>query len=401
MKPGPVLVQKFGGTSVSTPERRQCAVDHIRAAHDEGFQVAVVVSAMGRRGDPYATDTLLDLLRADGFFFYDRENYVIFTCGETISVAIMAQALRRAGIPAIGMTSVQAGIFTDGRHPEAEVVRIDTSRICGAMAEGEVPLITGAQGLATDTLAFTTLGRGWSDTSAVDIAIALGADKAEIFTDVPGVAVADPRIVPDAHWLHQVSYAAMLELARFGATVIHPRAVAAAREHSMPLVVRSTFSMEPGTRIDAVMDEAPIVGMAVLHRMWTVRIAADGVGDSTRRRWERNGVMSLEDRDHSLLVGAAARPVLEQELLAADARVIRELDDPQSWVSLVGDADALRAAMQSEARLLAGLAVAVEGVELVEHRLTYLLSGAGADHAVAALHNDLFLRQSGMMSGTA
>jgi len=204
----PILVQKFGGTSVSSPDRRQQVAAQVRAAIAAGHQVAIVVSAMGRRGDPYATDTLLDLLRGDGGPVDPRDYDLIFTCGEAISVAVMAHTLKRAGVPAVGLTSAQARIFTDGHHVEADIETIDTTRLRALMAAGQVPVVTGGQGVARDSLDYTTLGRGGSDTSGVALGVALGARRVDIFTDVAGVAVVDPRLVPGARMLRRVSYGA-------------------------------------------------------------------------------------------------------------------------------------------------------------------------------------------------
>src|SRR5450759_1519070 len=283
----PILVQKFGGTSVSTPERRQQVVGHVRRAIADGNRVAIVVSAMGRRGDPYATDTLLDLLRSDGGPVEPDDYDLMFTCGEAISAAVMSQALKRAGIPAVGLTAAQARIYTDGQHVEASIEEIDTSRLHALMAAGQVPVVTGGQGVARDTLDYTTLGRGGSDTSGVALGVALGACRVDIFTDVEGIAVVDPRLVPGARMLTRVSYAAMHELARFGAKVVHPRALMTGWAGRTPVVIRSTFSDAPGTMIGEVEDEAPIVGLALLPAMETVVLPAGAVNTATREAWER------------------------------------------------------------------------------------------------------------------
>ncbi len=376
MSRAPVLVQKFGGTSVSTPERRALVVGHVRRARAEGFAVAVVVSAMGRRGEPYATDTLLDLLRADGGPVAPADHDLIFTCGEAIAVAVVSQTLKRAGIPAVGMTSAQARIFTDGLHVEASITEIDTSRLVSLMASGQVPVVTGGQGVVPATLDFTTLGRGGSDTSGVALGAALGAERVEIFTDVDGVAVVDPRIVPGARFLSRVSYAAMHELARFGAKVVHPRALAAAWASRLPVVVRSTFSDAPGTFVSEVDDEAPLVGLATLPPMDTVVLPAGSADETTRGAWEQlRLVMSLADgAGAGLLVGAGDGKIPEMAAALAEwgLQPLRRAGRC-CWLSVVGDPAAVAAHHPRFMARFAEYDIAPLGFELIRRRCTYVV----------------------------
>jgi len=384
-----IVVQKFGGTSVSTPESRRLVVEHIRSARAAGLQVAVVVSAMGRRGDPYATDTLLDLLRAESASIDPRDYDLMFTCGEAISAAMLSHALRRAGIAAVGLTSAQVRIFTDGRHQEAEITRIETTRMRSLMAHGEVPVVTGAQGIAARTFDFTTLGRGGSDTSGVALAVALRADKVEIFTDVLGVATADPRLVPRARLLKQVSFRAMHEMARFGATVIHPRAVETGSRNRMPIVVRSTFSDDPGTLIGDVADEAPIVGVAVLPRFETVVLPPHSVDSATCERWERDGFMSLCDRrTGAVIVGTLAERTSEfrEALAARSVHTSSELHD-SCWLSVVGDESALQEAVERD--LSSHLGSEVYFDEISERRATYVIRQDARASAAEAVYSAL------------
>jgi aspartokinase len=381
-----ILVQKFGGTSVSTPECRQLVVEHVRSARAAGLQVAVVVSAMGRRGDPYATDSLLDLLRADSAPIDPRDYDLMFTCGEAISAAMLSHTLRRAGIAAVGLTSAQVRIFTDGCHQEAEITRIETTGLRSLMAHGVVPVVTGAQGIATRTFDFTTLGRGGSDTSGVALGVALHADKVEIFTDVLGVASADPRLVPRARLLRQVSFRAMHEMARFGATVIHPRAVNTGSRSHIPIVVRSTFSDDPGTLIGDVVDKAPIVGLAVLPKYETVALPAHSVDRATCERWERDGFMSLCDRrTGAVIVGTVAERVAELRAVlgARSVQILSELHD-SCWISVVGDVSALKTVGERDLSSLLGSDVYFE--EFGACRATYVIR----DHARASAAEALY-----------
>jgi aspartate kinase len=385
----PVLVQKFGGTSVSTPDRRARAVEHVRRARDEGFSVAIVVSAMGRRGDPYATDTLLDLLRADGGPVAPADYDLIFTCGETISAAVMSQALKRAGIPAVGMTSAQARIYTDGLHLEASITEIDTARVASLMAAGQVPVVTGGQGVAPATLDFTTLGRGGSDTSGVALGAALGAERVDIFTDVDGVASADPRLVPGARLLSRVSYAAMHEMARFGAKVVHPRALAAAWSSRTPVVVRSTFSNRPGTLVGEVDDESALVGLAALPPMETLRLPAGAADRATRDAWEQlRLVMSVEDAGAAgLLVGAGEdkAPELRAALAETTARPIGAAGTC-CWLSVIGEPSTLARRHPGFMARFAQEGIEPVGCELAGRRCTYIVAEAARARAAALLY---------------
>ena len=364
-------------------------VEHVRRARAQGFAVAVVVSAMGRRGEPYATDTLLDLLRADGGPVAPADYDLMFTSGEAIAVAMVSQALKRAGIPAVGMTSAQARIFTDGLHVEASITEIDTSRLVSLMASGQVPVITGGQGVVPATLDFTTLGRGGSDTSGIALGAALAAQRVDIFTDVDGVAVVDPRIVPGARVLSRVSYAAMHELARFGARVVHPRALATAWTSRTPVLVRSTFSDAPGTLVSEVDDEAPLVGLAALPPMETVVLPAGAVDQPTRASWEQvRLVMALEDRGgRELLVGAADDKAadLREALAESAAQPLRSLGQC-CWLSVVGDGAALAAHHARFMARFAEHAITPLGCELTGRRCTYVVPEAARTRAAALVY---------------
>jgi len=389
----PVLVQKFGGTSVSTAERRARVIEHVRRARDAGNQVAIVVSAMGRRGDPYATDTLLDLLRLDGAAVAPPDYDLMFTCGEAIAVAVVSHALKRAGIDAIGLTAAQARIYTDGHHVESEVVGIDTSRLRELLDEGRVPVITGGQGVVPGTLDYTTLGRGGSDTSAVAVGVALGARRVEIFTDVEGVAVADPRTVPGAPLLETISFRAMLEMARFGAKVMHPRSVAAGCRAGLPLVVRSTFSDAPGTVIHEGPDAAPIVGLAWLRGMETVILPGNAVDNEERDAWEaRRLVMTVANAEAGTLV-AGAPADKRQELAEAfsEARVTPlERLGSCGWLSVVGEGGTLRSALPGLLALLRETAGEVRAWDLSATRATFVIPDATCDAAARAVYGRLW-----------
>ncbi len=243
-----IIVQKFGGTSVATAEQREQVVRHIRSAAGQGYMVAVVVSAMGRAGDPYATDTLIRLIKHTNDRPSRRELDMAMSCGEIISASLMAQILTQAGIPATALTGAQAGIVTDDNFGNARIVEIKPEPILEVLQSGHVAVIAGFQGITRDG-EITTLGRGGSDTTAVALGAALRAEVVEVFTDVDGVMTADPRIVTEARTLQTVTYREVAEMAHMGARVIHPRAVEIAMEEQIPIKVRCTFSDAEGTLI--------------------------------------------------------------------------------------------------------------------------------------------------------
>lgn len=388
----PILVQKFGGTSVSTAECRMQVADHVQRARGEGCQIVIVVSAMGRRGDPYATDTLLDLLRGDGGPVDGRDYDMIFMCGEIISATVMAHILKREGIPAVGLTGAQALIYTDDSHGEAEIVEIDTARVQAHLERGEVPVITGCQGVIRDTRDHTTLGRGGSDTSAVALGVALNASRVEIYTDVEGVARVDPRIVPEAHLLERVSYDKMQEMARYGAQVVHHRAVRTGQQGGVPIVVRSTFSTAHGTMVADVQDEFSIVGIATLAPLETVVVDENLVGPKVRAIWERRrGIMSLVDRDtQALVVGAPSEKSGElrsavDEVGAAGGQILND----RCWISLIGESEALQERSSEDQELLGRQGIEVMYHELSDQRSTYVIAAVDAARAVRALYHEI------------
>lgn len=392
MNASPILVQKFGGTSVSTAERRLQAVEHVRRARAEGYQVAIVVSAMGRRGDPYATDTLLDLLRCDGLPVDGRDYDLMFGCGEIVSAVMMAHLLKREGIPAAGLTGGQAGIYTDGNFCEAEIVQVDPARIRYYLDRGAVPVIAGCQGIVPGTGDVTTLGRGGSDTSGVAVGMALGAALVEIYTDVEGVARADPRTVPRAGFLKAISYDRMLDMARYGAGVVHPRAVRTARAGQVPVAVRSTFSMAPGTTIAQVADEHPLLGLAMLGPLRTVVLGRVRPGARVREEWERcRLIMTLEDAESGDLVASAAPNRLGELRMAARECGVEGSwpEGEQAWVSLVGSEEALRDQCGRALDVLARAGIAVPFCELAGGRGTFVVSAGRAHDAVRSLYHNL------------
>ncbi|GGA39334.1 aspartate kinase [Paenibacillus physcomitrellae] len=243
-----VLVQKFGGTSLATSEAREFVLKHIERELAEGYRLVVVVSAMGRKGDPYATDTLLDLAAANGNALPPREKDLLMSCGEIISAATLCSLLQAKGISSTVLTGAQAGFRTDDHFGSARILDVVPDRIFKEFEDKSVVIVTGFQGVSANG-DFTTLGRGGSDTSATALGAALRAEMVDIYTDVNGILTADPRLVEDAKPLTYVSYAEICNMAHQGAKVIHPRAVEIAMQAGVPVRVRSTFSDEKGTLV--------------------------------------------------------------------------------------------------------------------------------------------------------
>ena len=242
-----LLVQKFGGTSVADVERIGNVARRIAQCREDGHDLVIVVSAMG-----HTTDELTALARAISPQPPQREMDMLLATGEQVSIALLSMALQALGVPAVAMTGTQAGIVTESTFGRARILEIRTDRLRRLLNDGQVVVVAGFQGTSSGvagTPEITTLGRGGSDTSAVALAAALGADACEIYTDVPGVLTTDPRKVADAQLMESVSCDEMLELASLGAAVLHPRAVEIARNYGVPLWVRSSWSDGPGTRL--------------------------------------------------------------------------------------------------------------------------------------------------------
>ena len=272
------VVMKFGGTSVSGPERLKAVAQRLVGAHEAGNRVVGVLSAMGD-----TTDELLDLAQQMSSRPDPRELDMLISVGERISCALAAMAIVDLGHEAISLTGSQAGIVTDTVHGKAKIVEVRAKRIHDALDAGRIVLVAGFQGISNESLDVTTLGRGGSDTTAVALAAALGADFCEIYTDVEGVFTADPRIVPEARKLHVVSYDEMLEMAASGARVLQLRSAEFARNHDVRLHVRSTFADADGTWIteedDPMLEKAMISG--VVHTREELVYRVTGLGADT------------------------------------------------------------------------------------------------------------------------
>ncbi|MDQ1146690.1 aspartate kinase [Bacillus sp. SORGH_AS 510] len=276
-----IIVQKFGGTSVKDEKSRKHAQGHIEKALAEGYKVVVVVSAMGRKGDAYATDTLLSLIGGNLSKISKREHDLLLSCGEIISSVVFANMLLDSGINALALTGAQAGFRTNNDHTNAKITEMKCERLLRELEHNDVVVVAGFQGAAKNG-DITTIGRGGSDTSAAALGAALNAEWIDIFTDVEGIMTADPRIAENARPLSVVTYTEVCNMAYQGAKVIHPRAVEIAMQAKVPIRIRSTYSDNLGTLVTTLnknnrgsdIKERVVTGIAHVSNVTQIKVFA-------------------------------------------------------------------------------------------------------------------------------
>jgi len=269
-----LIVQKYGGTSVADAERIKNVARRIAAVRDDGNQVVVVISAMGK-----TTDELVKLAYQISESPSERELDVLLSTGEIVSSTLLAMMLREMGYEAISLSGAQAGIQTDATYSRARILKVESRRVVTELEKGNIVIVAGFQGI-TDEMDITTLGRGGSDTTAVALAASLGAEACQIYTDVDGVYTADPRIVPEAVKSVEISYDEMLEMASYGVGVLHPRAVELGELYKIPILVASSFTQNPGTLIHggAAMEVRNKV-RGIAHDLDVAKITVVGIPD--------------------------------------------------------------------------------------------------------------------------
>jgi aspartate kinase len=301
-----LIVQKYGGTSVGSVERIQAVAQRVLKATQAGNSLVVVVSAMGK-----TTDGLVKLANQISTSPSRREMDMLLSTGEQVSIALLSMALQELGQPAISLTGAQVGIVTEAEHTRARILNIQPDRIERHLKDGKVVVVAGFQGISSTTdLEITTLGRGGSDTSAVALAAALQADACEIYTDVPGILTADPRIVPDAQLMTDITSDEMLELASLGAKVLHPRAVEIAKNYGVTLVVRSSWTDDPGTRVVSPIPQLrSLEGLEIAHPVDAVEFDTDQAKVALLRIPDRPGIaarlfgeIAVQDLDVDLII---------------------------------------------------------------------------------------------------
>lgn len=284
-----LIVQKYGGTSVGTVDRIQAVANRVKQTVQAGNSVVVVVSAMGK-----TTDGLVKLANDITPNPSRREMDMLLSTGEQVTIALLSMALQAIDQPAISLTGAQVGIITEAHHTRARILNIATDRLNRHLQSGEVVVVAGFQGVSlSEDLEITTLGRGGSDTSAVALAAALKADFCEIYTDVPGILTADPRLVEDARLMSEITCDEMLELASLGAKVLHPRAVEIARNYGVPLVVRSSWTDDPGTWVTSPAPQPrSLEGLEIARPVDAVEFDTDQAKVALLRVPDRPGVAS-------------------------------------------------------------------------------------------------------------
>jgi aspartate kinase len=397
-----LVVMKFGGSSVGDTDKLKRVAERLVAAREAGTKVVAVLSAMGK-----TTDELIRLAHEVSPSPHPREYDLLVSTGERISNALCAMAIHDLGHEAVSLTGSQAGIVTDDSHTKAKIVEVRAQRIHEALKEDKIVLVAGFQGVSTSTNDVTTLGRGGSDTTAVALAAALGADACEIFTDVPGVFTADPRIVPDALKLDAVTYEEMLEMSASGAKVMALRSIEVARSYGVKLRVRSTFEAGEGTWIgeedDVVLEKAIISG--VTHDTSEAKVSIIGVPDrpgiaaQVFRALAGAGVnidMIVQNvsRDGAATISftlpktdlVAADPVLESLAAELDAAGV-ERDPDIAKISLIG------AGMKSHPGVaadmfdaLAEAGINIEVISTSSIRVSCVVRASDVERAVQAVH---------------
>lgn len=300
-----LVVQKYGGTSVGTVERIKAVAHRIQKTVRHGNNLVVVVSAMGK-----TTDTLVNLAQEISANPCRREMDMLLSTGEQVTIALLSMALQELGQPAISLTGAQVGIVTEAEHSRARILQICTDRLKKHLSFGEVVVVAGFQGVSnSEDLEITTLGRGGSDTSAVALAASLKAERCEIYTDVPGILTTDPRLVPTAQLMTEITADEMLELASLGAKVLHPRAVEIARNFGMPLVVLSSWSDRPGTKVISPLSHPrSLQGMEIAKPVDGIEIDRNQAKVALLRVPDRPGVAAR-------LFGEIARQQVDVDLI--------------------------------------------------------------------------------------
>jgi aspartate kinase len=400
-----LVVQKYGGSSVSDAERIKRVAQRIVDARREGHDVVVVVSAMGD-----TTDELLDLAQQVTPLPPPRELDMLLTSGERISMALLAMAIANLGASARSFTGSQAGVITDSVHGRARIIDVTPGRITEALTAGHIAIVAGFQGVSQDTKDITTLGRGGSDTTAVALAAALDAEVCEIYTDVDGVFTADPRIVPTASRIPRISYEEMLEMAACGAKVLHLRAVEYARRHGLPIHVRSSFSQREGTLVMAVPEEEQVeqaIISGVAHDRSEAKVTVVGVPD---KPGEAAGIFAaLADAEINIdmivqnVSGAAGRTDISFTLPKSDGTTamaaLEKVKDTIGFEGLlyddhIGKVSLVGAGMKSHPGVsrtffsaLGDSNVNVEIISTSEIRISVLVRDTDVDVAVRALHD--------------
>lgn len=409
-----LIVQKYGGTSVGSAERIQAVAARVVAAVKAGNDLVVVVSAMGK-----TTDGLVKLARELSSQPSRREMDMLLSTGEQVTIALLSIAIQELGQPAISLTGAQVGIVTEAEHTRARILEIAPDRVERHLKEGKVVVVAGFQGVSTTgDRDITTLGRGGSDTSAVALAAALKASACEIYTDVPGILTTDPRLVPAAQLLSEITADEMLELASLGAKVLHPRAVEIAKNYGVPLVVRSSWTDDPGTWVvSPTPSPRPLTGLEIARAVDAVefttnqaKIAILQVPDRAGIAGQLFGALAREHVDVDLIVQSihegntndiaftvtkqataraqavveAISPVLHDNFIPSHDRLL--VADDIAKVSIVGAGMIGRPGVAARMfRILADAGINIQMISTSEIKISCVIAATDGDRAIAAL----------------
>jgi aspartate kinase len=400
----PLVVQKFGGTSVADADRIRAVARTIVDTYNAGSGVVAVVSAMGNR-----TDELVALAADVSGRTHPRELDMLLTAGERVTMALVAMAIQDLGVAATSLTGSQAGILTTGRHGQAEILEIRANRVREALGEDKVTIVAGFQGVDPDSKDVTTLGRGGSDATAVALAAALSADVCEIYTDVDGVFTADPRLVPAAWKMSEVTFEEMLELSSAGAGVLMPRSVEFGRRFSIPIHVRSSFHDGEGTWVkEETMEQAVVRGIA--HDTTEAKITVHGVPDTPGVAASIFEPLAAAGVNVDMIVQNVSQdgttdisftvPVAVLELATKEAGDVAEavgaegiaIDTDIAKVSVVGLGMKTESGVASRMfRILADHGINIEMISTSPIRISCVVRGDQVGEAVKALHTGLGL----------
>jgi len=402
-----LIVQKYGGSSVADAERIKSVARRIAQARDKGNRVVVVVSAMGE-----TTDELIRLAYQVNRRPDDRELDVLLSTGETVSSTLLAMALENMGYEAISLSGAQAGIRTTTVYRGARILKVDPKRVVQELKKGNIVIVAGFQGV-TRGMDITTLGRGGSDTTAVALAASLGAEICQIYTDVDGVYSADPRLVAEAHRLDEIGYEEMLEMASYGARVLHPRAVELGELYNIPILVASSFSDRPGTLIHGgVSMEVRNKVRGITHDLEVAKITVIGVPDrpgiaaalfqplagagiSVDNIVQNASIENITDLTFTVAEGDLV------EAMAVVGPIAKEIGAKECVSDAkVGKVSVIGTGMQNTpgyaARMFGALSQQDINIQLIttsEIRITCIISKARVKDAVRALHQAFELEQ--------